>query len=302
MTYYVVIKCADCQQEGHPDKTFHQCQLYVKPSNTVHDYYKSRSKRLRYCIDYLDNSQKRKRFGKDDYETKREKAAGKRKRRAKYKSNTGNAICSSCHQSGHKSVRSRDCPNYKLKQSEFIEDKLGKGFQSYTRKLYLSSVVRQEHKEHFATKVINRSYFIRQVIFRSQLFVNHWIMSNSSMTNITSIFEQDFWYSIAQLIMGKGVTNKSYISNAIVFAFVDFSQQFPTIKHPLKETTIKRGFSDTLSAACKVVATCYMNFVVETFKKRTIYFLRRKLYSIYPVNVYRRQKGYVLVLKLIYVK
>lgn len=76
---------------------------------------------------------------------------------------------------------------------------------------------------------------------------------------------------MSQLIIGEKVTNKKFVSAGIALAFADFKKDHPSIVFSLKESNIK-GYSDSLSAACVLLATTYLNHIVENFKRR-IYFI-----------------------------
>ncbi|GAA5797947.1 hypothetical protein HPULCUR_003345 [Helicostylum pulchrum] len=67
--------------------------------------------------------------------------------------------------------------------------------------------------------------------------------------------------------MSEKVTNKKYVSADIALAFADFKKDHPSIVFSLKDSNIK-GYSDSLSAACVVLATTYLNHIVENFKRR----------------------------------
>lgn len=149
--------------------------------------------------------------------------------------------------------------------------------------MYLESTLKPEKKELFVEKVTNLSSFIRNVIFRVQLFVNSYVVQNQDSLDLTFITHQNFWYSMSQLIMGEKVTNKKYVSAGIALAFADFKKDHPSIVFSLKDSNIK-GYSDSLSAACVVLATTYLNHIVENFKRRVLYYLSLKLSMIYPVS------------------
>ncbi|GAA5794728.1 hypothetical protein HPULCUR_000074 [Helicostylum pulchrum] len=62
--------------------------------------------------------------------------------------------------------------------------------------------------------------------------------------------------------MDEKVTNKKYVSAGIALAFADFKKDHPSIVFSLKDNNIK-GYSGSLSAACVVLATTYLNHIVE---------------------------------------
>jgi hypothetical protein len=51
-------------------------------------------------------------------------------------------------------------------------------------------------------KIILLSSFLRQVVFKAQTYINHFILNNSNALS-DDLFDQDFWYSVCRLIYGK---------------------------------------------------------------------------------------------------
>jgi hypothetical protein len=121
------------------------------------------------------------------------------------------------------------------------------------------------------------------VLFRAQLFVSAYIVNSKNSTDLAVITQQNFWYAILQLIMGQKITDKSYISNSVAPGFEDFKAEHPSIVFSLKGSPIK-GYSDALSAACIVLATAYLNYIVENFQRRVLYYLTVRLAIIYPIS------------------
>ncbi|RCH93528.1 hypothetical protein CU097_009585 [Rhizopus azygosporus] len=159
---------------------------------------------------------------------------------------------------GHKSARSKEFSNYKATLDEALKNELGDNYERFTRKVYLETVIRPEYKESFTEKIVKLSAFIRNVLFRAQLFVNAYIVNNKGSVDLAVITQQNFWYAISQLIMA--------VHPSIVFSIKD---------NPIK------GYSDALSAACVVLATAYLSYIVENFQRRVIYYLTVRLAIIY---------------------
>jgi hypothetical protein len=167
------------------------------------------------------------------------------------------------------------CPLHKRTMVEYMSFKLGPNFERYCRKLYLLPVLRDEY--HDITERVNVLVeFVRNVLFWAQLFVNNYLVNHyENMVVPTFIYQQNFWYSICQLIMNVNVTNKSYLSNAVVLGFSTFEQDYPSIIHSVKERHL-RGYSDCISDACRTLATMYLNHMTENFQSRVLYFLQQK--------------------------
>ena len=150
-------------------------------------------------------TEKRKIGSKDDVGTKIEKEKGEKQRlevASNNKSNNQVQICKSCGQTGHRSARSKEC-SYKATLDEAMKNELGGNYERFARKVYLDAVIRSEYKESFTEKIIKLSAFIRNVLFRAQLFVNAYIVNNKDSTDSVVITQQNFWYAISQLIMGQ---------------------------------------------------------------------------------------------------
>jgi len=113
--------------------------------------------------------------------------------------------------------------------------------------------------------------------------VSSYIILNQDSDSLSAITQQNFWYSVSQLIMGQEVTNKKFLSNEIVFSFVAFRQTHPSILFTLKDHKIT-GYSDSLSATCVTLATTHPNHIVENFERRIVYFIQIKLKDVYKVK------------------
>jgi hypothetical protein len=123
------------------------------------------------------------------------------KKKAKYRSvdegqESNEPVCSSCHQEGHKSSRSKACPNHKLTKTEEIQGFLGNHTTSVTRKINLDTILRPEYKTVILNKVQTVSEHVRNVMIRAQLFVNYYIITHSNQTVDKKLFTQNFWYAI----------------------------------------------------------------------------------------------------------
>ncbi|CAO3668539.1 unnamed protein product [Rhizopus microsporus] len=249
--------CTDCHQPGHLNKHSPLCPQYIK-------------------------IKKRKFSGKDDFATKQAKKKGRLNTGAS-SSSSSSVICSSCGTSGHKSSRSMQCPNSKPTKDAIIKAAYGGEYEVYARKVYLKSILREEHAP-LIQRIATLPDFIRNVTFRAQLFVNYLSVENKEKLNHNHLKSQNFWYAVCQLVMGEKVTNKDYVDNFVVLAFDDFKTAFGSIIYDRKRNCIT-GHSDSLSAACVTLATTYLNHIVENFKKRFFCYMYNKLCEIYTLGV-----------------
>jgi hypothetical protein len=148
--------------------------------------------------------------------------------------------------------------------------------------MYLSSVLKRKYRELFTRNVIKLSGFIRHVTFRAQLFVNSYIIEHNDEYTHSYLFNQNFWYSVCQMVMCVNVTNDSTIHNELSTYFQDFKRRHPNIVFPLEAYHIT-GYSDSLAAACVLLKTTYLNHVVENFHTRVQYYLFLKFKTVLEV-------------------
>ena len=128
---------------------------------------------------------KRKFSGKDDFATKQAKKKGRLNTGAS-SSSSSSVICSSCGTSGHKSSRSMQCPNSKPTKDAIIKAAYGGEYEVYARKVYLKSILREEHAP-LIQRIATLSDFIRDVTFRAQLFVNYLSVENKERLGRLSV-------------------------------------------------------------------------------------------------------------------
>jgi hypothetical protein len=174
---------------------------------------------------------------------------------------------------------------------------LQSGAESFTRVLPFESIVREDYRDILHTHIIQLSGFIREVVVRSQLFVNAYIIDHSEQQIPTYMFSQNFFYSICQLVIGKEISNANtkFPPNVQEY-WTTFKSTYPDIIYPLRGFT---KYSDDLSAACVTLATIYSNHIVENFHNRIITYCQHRLEQIVPVCIFAREK-LAAVLKIYY--
>ncbi|KAI8991678.1 hypothetical protein BDF20DRAFT_831694 [Mycotypha africana] len=107
--------CFDCGREGHAHKGSYLCPEY--------------------------NAKKRK-SGKDEYETKQAKEKGKKRRlEAKNASPSNTVICKHCGLSGHSTKASFACQQYITTKAELLRTNYSDKYELYARKLPLVTYV-----------------------------------------------------------------------------------------------------------------------------------------------------------------
>lgn len=84
--------------------------------------------------------------------------------------------CKSCRQHGHSSARSPLCPDHQPTKKELLKAAFPQAYKQFMVSITLGSFLRIDGQgdrlERFQEKVIERSTFLRQIIYRAQIFVN----------------------------------------------------------------------------------------------------------------------------------
>ncbi|EIE85547.1 hypothetical protein RO3G_10257 [Rhizopus delemar RA 99-880] len=175
----------DCKKPGHHNKQFYKCKFYVEAT-----------------ADDVGTSRKRKQTDK----IKQDKKKAKRPRTS---SNTTEPKCSSCKQEGHKSSRSPACPNHIQTKKETFMRHLGPNYKAYTQKLPFDQCVQSTYQSTLKSKIVSACEDVRNIVIRSQLFVNFYIpsLARSDGPIPHKIYEQNFWYSISQLKLASDVSH-----------------------------------------------------------------------------------------------
>lgn len=205
----------------------------------------------------------RKRKGKDSIQNKKDKTKGKIAfKEAISDPNKKKSNCPSCGATDHFSPRSRLCTNHKESLKDISIRIAGSKREEFTRRIPFSSIVNQQYHDELQQKICELSKHLREVIIRVQLFVNDFILANHSGPINQHVFSQNFFYSTAQLVLGKPVTNNSNYPEAVLAHWRYFQTEYE-----LPDIIPIKGYSDALSYACKTLETTYINFYVENFHR-----------------------------------
>ncbi|ORE09939.1 hypothetical protein BCV72DRAFT_317497, partial [Rhizopus microsporus var. microsporus] len=149
--------------------------------------------------------------------------------------------CKMCHGNGHKSARSPRC-KYHISSKQVVFNKnLDQEYQPFTRKLPMDICVANQYVNTLKPIIASACRNVRNIVFRTQIFVNYYITLRSQQEFNNDIphciFRQQFWYSVL------------------------YHQQ------------IAGGTSQCLVEACRQLATSYHNNMVEHFESCLLSFL-----------------------------
>jgi hypothetical protein len=160
-----------------------------------------------------------------------------------------------------------------------VGNALGKGFDQYTIKVPLKNYM----KKNIKPNILNVCKHLRNVVFRQQLFVNDYIISNCRQELPKCIFQSNFWYSVGQMVMGaKKVTNSKNIPEEIVSHWKSFSKKYPDI---IYRETIPKGFAQSCTESSKDLQTIYRNMIVENYKERIATYLKYRIRTEFKVSL-----------------
>jgi hypothetical protein len=124
--------------------------------------------------------------------------------------------------------------------------------EEFVRRVPFSSIVHPQYHDELQKKICELSQQLREVIIRVQLFVNVFILANNSGPINRCIFSQNFFYSTAQLVMDKPITNHSTYPESVLAHWSYFQTEYE-----LTDIIPIAGYSDALSYACKILETTH---------------------------------------------
>ncbi|KAI9004296.1 hypothetical protein CLU79DRAFT_825176, partial [Phycomyces nitens] len=211
------ITCVHCGQPGHYTNKHYKCQLFQPETASQ-----------------VGTSGKR----KQSYDVKAEKRNVKRQ-----KVSNEATVCKKCKQQGHSSARSPLCGHHILSKEQVLHNNLGDNYKAFTRKLPFNNCVVNTYKASLKSSIVTACTHLRHLIFRAQIFVNHYIIKSPDLTVPKGVFKQQFWYTIIQMYLVR----------------------------------LLPGISQCINEACKELATSYTNTIVEGFEQKLLYFLNYKL-------------------------
>ena len=96
------------------------------------------------------------------------------------------------------------------------------------------------------------------------------------------IFKQNFWYSICQLVNNRKATNGTALPSDMIPAWDTFRIKYPAI---IYKVNLASGNSQCISEACTVVATSYLNNIVELFEAKVLRYIRYILQNAFMVSI-----------------
>lgn len=150
--------------------------------------------------------QGKKRKAPDDPETKRAKKRGRGERdRTNENPLASRTVCASCGQSGHANARAAACPDHRPNIKKKIRVVLGSQTEEFTRVVGYDSVVRNQYHDVLHDKIVELCAVIREIVIRAQVFVNGYIIDHAEHVISSYLYFQQFWYSVCQLVIGRGL-------------------------------------------------------------------------------------------------
>ncbi|KAL1931374.1 hypothetical protein VTP01DRAFT_9516 [Rhizomucor pusillus] len=147
---------------------------------------------------------------------------------------------------------------------ELVEQRFGGSVERFTRTVPLLDVVRDEYSEQLLQGIQNLSQFMQNVVIRVMLFVDIYIVQNAHSSIPTYVFSQQFFYSMAQLVLGQ--------------------TQYPALIYPVNNF---KYYAQTFASACNVIKDAYTKIIVEYFQSRVEKYTILELQKFVPVSILR---------------
>lgn len=168
---------------------------------------------------------------------------------------------------------------------ELVEQRFGGSVERFTRTVPLLDVVRDEYSEELLQGIQNLSQFMRNVVIRVMLFVDIYIVQHAHSSIPTYVFSQQFFYSMAQLVLGQEITNDNpNLPDDLLDSWNSVKTQYPALIYPVNNF---KYYAQTLASACNVIKDAYTNIIVEYFQSRVEKCIIFKLQKFVPVSILR---------------
>jgi hypothetical protein len=167
----------------------------------------------------------------------------KKKRARRARSNTtaseeATITCSSCGRSDHKSARSPKCVNHTPLKAAVLKKKLGAEYTYFTKKIPLENWISTKYKSTFQRNVVLACSQVREVVYRAQLFVNHYLILHKNDATPNVVFTQNFWSSVFHLITNKETkVQAKHVPSDLLNTFRSFKNTHPGIVYRGNITT-----------------------------------------------------------------
>ncbi|KAL1927793.1 hypothetical protein VTP01DRAFT_3614 [Rhizomucor pusillus] len=149
---------------------------------------------------------------------------------------------------------------------ELVELRFGGSVERFTRTVPLLEIVRDEYSAELLHGIQNLSQFMRNVVIRVMLFVDIYIVQHAHSSIPTYVFSQQFFYSMAQLVLGQEITNDNpNLPDDLLDSWNSVKTQYPALIYRLNNF---KYYAQTLASACNVINDAYTNIIVEYFRSR----------------------------------
>ena len=287
--------CVDCAKSGHLTKNYFKCELYV--ASTASDGKKLKRKLPKshlYKYSFLffmfvvGSSKSGKR--KQTQETKNDKKKAKLGESSS-SNQSDDLICVKCKQPGHVNGRSALCAERGERKSDVLKHNLGNDYRAFSRRTSFNKAVNDEYKNILNEKNVNACSTVRNLVFKTKLFVNYYIIKKHNDADDANprkcipapkcVFTQNFWYTVIQMVNGQAPTSKKELPDEFAELLNEFKTDNPTFAHSVSLTP---GVSQCITEVSTEIATSYNNAIVENFEKRLLYFLTFKLQTMFVVS------------------
>ncbi|ORX50207.1 hypothetical protein DM01DRAFT_1409196 [Hesseltinella vesiculosa] len=218
----------------------------------------------------------------------------------------------------HSRASSHRCPSHKSTKRVLTKRKLGGTTRHHTLKHGLANLIKRPANNAldstvpstFISAVRSLASHNRDIVIHSHLFLRHFVTTLLRRRNDSlppALFDQVFFTSVFQLLMGKAVTNTRTLSQELradlTSAFATFRTEYgppgnqpwcPPVASPVGRRPVT--FSSALSSTAMQCAKDWKNHIVEGMSQCLVTFMSAKLLRLVPELKSGQARAYALYL------
>jgi hypothetical protein len=180
-------------------------------------------------------------------------------------------------------------------KKDVLAEHLGPNYKSFTRKVPFDRCVKEQYAAPLKQRIISACEDVRQIILRAQVFVNYFALKNQTNPEaIKFLYRQNFWNTVCLLVNERRATTSTYIPKNLLSEWNNFRKE-QAHKNIIYKKKLPSGVSQNILEACKELATCYRNTIVENFEATLSNFLYYTIQTSFVVSLQYKQSCIVLL-------
>jgi hypothetical protein len=290
------VVCSNCGLKGHKDGRSSECPKRKKKGNVAVNFSNLLdvvhvNKEVACLIEQTHTDRSK---SKSERAKEVERALRQEAKMYRTKQNRNEDIekkCSTCvakkvynDENAHSSRRSHKCPFHILSSEEILEEKLGKDYEIYVRRIPMASILRgnSDQKQSIIDSIDDMVSRVKQIIFKGQLFALYFMLHTLQLGKDVSamFFTQEYFYACSQLVLGEKITspNKKLMKVEMEEAFATYKGKYP---QGLVDTDRidghKANYKHAIAVFASDMAKNAVNHVAENFQARAQQYFKFKI-------------------------